>query len=91
MCATLYACCFLNLPTPTAGVQSSKLSAHPASREKYIYTLDTKDSTDERLVGVVSAESSVTPLHTVRATNLILGTTQLPFIPLSIELGGEKK
>lgn len=32
---------------------------------------DTKDSTDERLVGVVSAESSVTSLHTVAATNLV--------------------
>lgn len=32
---------------------------------------DTKDSTDERLVGVVSAESFVTSLHTVAATNLV--------------------
>lgn len=64
VCVTSCACCFLNLPTLTAGVESSKLSAHPANRGKYIYTLDTKDSTNERLVGVVSAESSVTPLHT---------------------------
>ncbi len=87
--ATSCACCFLN--TPAAGVQSSKLSAQPASRGKYIYTPDTKDSTDERLVGVVSAESSVTSLHTVRATNLVLGTTLSPCLPPFLNRGAGKK
>lgn len=86
---TSCACCFLN--TPAAGVQSSKLSAQPASRGKYIYTPDTKDSTDERLVGVVSAESSATSLHTVGATNLVLGTTLSPSLPISIEVQRKKK
>lgn len=61
--ATSCARCFLNLPTRTAGVQSSKLSAQPANEGKYIHMPDTKDNTDESLVGVVSAESTVTSLH----------------------------
>lgn len=87
--ATSCACRLLN--TLAAGVQSSKLSAQPASRGKYIYTPDTKDSTDERLVEVVSAESSVTSLHTVGATNLVLGKTLSPSLPFSIEVLGGKK
>lgn len=70
----------------------SKLSALPASRGKYIYSPDRKDSADERLVGVVSAESYVTSLHVVAATNLVLGTALSPPPSLSkMRYRGEKK
>lgn len=82
-------CCFLN--TPAAGVQSSQPSAQPASRGKYIYTPDTEDSTDERVAGVVLAESSVTSLYTVSAKNVDLGTTLSSSLPFSMEVWGEKK
>lgn len=88
VCATSCECCFRN--STAAGVRSSKLSAQPASQGKYIYTPDTKDSTDERLVGVVSAESPITSLHTVEATNLVLGTTLSSSLIFSIEVQREK-
>lgn len=52
-------------------------------------TLGSKD-TDERLVEAVSAESSVTPLHTAKAANLVLGTTLSP-PPPSLDGGKGKK
>lgn len=81
LCVATCACSFLNLPRPAAGVRSFRLFVEPANRRQYIYTADSKGSTDWRPVGVIAAESSVTPSLTDTATNLFLRITLSFFLP----------